>query len=234
MTASIICLAIFGSSLGPTVEDVIGRFSEFQTEIGKIDLISLFRLPGFLPRWRGPRVRRSAVRIRTVMAGQETTANTLSWAWHLWSRDRETGELPHIEVDALDGQSPAPIQPRVAAQARRIAARDVSAEAVVVLVPWLLHRHRTYWAEPDGFVPDRFVPSAAETPNRYACVPSSVGPRICTGAASGLTEAERCLATISQQCHLRLRDDWKVMPTCRLGLRPGDQLPMRLIARWAA
>jgi cytochrome P450 len=302
MTASIICRALFGSSLGAqAIEDVVGGFSEFQTRIGQMDLISLFGLPDFLPRWHGARVRRSAIRIRTVMdellsrilteradgeaslvrsmaaeqgggldpaairneaavlfmAGHETTANTLSWAWYLLSQDSETEARLHVEVDALDGRPatysdlpglrftravieetlrlfpPVPIQARVAAQARRIEGRDVPAGAVVMLVPWLLHRHRNYWAEPDSFVPDRFMPGG-KTPNRYAYVPFSVGPRICTGAAFGLTEAILCLATIAQQFRLRLRDDWTVMPICRLSLRPGDRLPMRLIARRAA
>ena len=175
----------------------------------------------------------------------------------LLSQDSETEARLHVEVDALDGRPatysdlpglrftravieetlrlfpPVPIQARVAAQARQIEGRDVPAGAVVMLVPWLLHRHRNYWAEPDSFVPDRFMPGG-KTPNRYAYVPFSVGPRICTGAAFGLTEAILCLATIAQQFRLRLRDDWTVMPICRLSLRPGDRLPMRLIARRAA
>jgi Cytochrome P450 len=68
----------------------------------------------------------------------------------------------------------------------------------------------------------------------YAYVPFSVGPRFCTGAAFGLTDAAPRLATIPQRFRRRLSDDWKVMPTCRLSLRPGNRLPMRLVARRTA
>ena len=302
MTANIICRAIFGSTLGAkAVHDVVDGFSEFQANVGQMDLISLIGLPDFIPRLHGARVRRSATRIQTVidgllarilaeqadgeaslvrsmaaedgggldpaairnevtvlfMAGHETTANTLAWTWYLLSQDAETEARLHEEVDVLGGQPagyndlprlrftravieetlrlfpPVPIQARVAAQARQIAGRDVPAGAVVMLVPWLLHRHRTYWAEPDSFVPDRFMPGAPGMPSRYAYVPFSIGPRICTGAAFGLTEAVLCLATLAQQFRLRLRDGWEVMPTCRLSLRPGDRLPMRLERRRA-
>ena len=299
MTASIICRAIFGSTLGvQAVHDVVDGFSEFQANVGQMDLISLFGLPDFLPRLHGARVRRSATRIQAVidsllarilsdetngeaslvrsmaaeeggldpaairneaavlfMAGHETTANTLAWAWYLLSQDAETEARLHAEIDCLGGAPaghddlprlrftravieetlrlfpPVPIQARVAAQARQIAGRDVPAGAVVMLVPWLLHRHRTWWSEPDSFIPDRFMPGAAGLPNRYAYVPFSIGPRICTGAAFGLTEAVLCLATLAQQFRLRLRDGFAVMPVCRLSLRPGDRLPMRLERR---
>jgi cytochrome P450 len=191
------------------------------------------------------------------MAGHETTANTLAWAWYLLSQDAATESRLHAEVDALGGRPaghddmprlrftravveetlrlfpPVPIQARVAAQRRQIAGREVPTGAVVMLVPWLLHRHRTYWTDPDSFIPDRFMPAATGVPSRYAYVPFSIGPRICTGAAFGLTEAVLCLATLAQQFRLKLRDGWAVMPTCRLSLRPGDRLPMQLISRHA-
>jgi cytochrome P450 len=189
------------------------------------------------------------------MAGHETTANTLAWAWYLLSQDAETEARLHAELDALGGRAPCyadmprlrftraiieetlrlfppvPIQARVAREPRVIRNRKVPAGAVMMIVPWLLHRHRKYWSEPDSFIPDRFMPGASPAPDRYAYVPFSIGPRICTGAAFGLTEAVLCLATLAQHFRLRLRDGWTVMPTCRLSLRPGEILPMRIEAR---
>jgi cytochrome P450 len=38
----------------------------------------------------------------------------------------------------------------------RIAGRHVPAKAVVIIAPWLLHRHRTLWDEPNRFDPKPF------------------------------------------------------------------------------
>jgi cytochrome P450 len=189
------------------------------------------------------------------MAGHETTANTLAWAWFLLSQDPETERRLHQEVDALHAEAatyadlprlpftravidetlrlfpPVPVQARETRDARNIAGRDVPAGAIMMLVPWLLHRHKLFWDQPDAFIPDRFMPGGSGIPSRYAYVPFSIGPRICTGAAFGVTEAVLCLATLAMHVRLHLRPGWKVMPICRLSLRPGDQLPMRLEAR---
>ncbi|OYV36329.1 MAG: cytochrome P450 [Rhodospirillales bacterium 20-64-7] len=189
------------------------------------------------------------------MAGHETTANTLAWAWFLLSQDPETEARLHAEVDQLAGQPatyadlpalrftravieetlrlfpPVPIQAREAREARTIAEREVPAGAIVMLVPWLLHRHKLLWDQPDSFIPDRFMPGGSGVPSRYAYVPFSIGPRICTGAAFGLTEAVLCLATLAQTVRLTLRPGWPVMPVCRLTLRPGERLPMRIEPR---
>lgn len=189
------------------------------------------------------------------MAGHETTANTLAWAWFLLSQDPETEARLHAEVDALgDGPAtyanlprlpftravidetlrlfpPVPIQARETREARTVFGRNVPAGSIMMLVPWLLHRHKRYWDQPDVFIPGRFLPGGSGIPSRYAYVPFSIGPRICTGAAFGLTEAVLCLATLAKGFRLRLRPGWQVMPVCRLTLRPGDSLPMRLEPR---
>lgn len=190
------------------------------------------------------------------MAGHETTANTLAWVWFLLSQDAATEARLHEEVDrVLDGRAathadvaalpftravieetlrlypPVPVQARRAGQDGRIGDHEVPAGSLVVLVAWLLHRHRRLWDDPDGFRPDRFLPGGSGIPSRYAYVPFSIGPRVCTGAAFALTEAIICVATLAQHFSLRLRPGWAVTPVCRLSLRPGRELPMRLVRR---
>jgi cytochrome P450 len=190
-----------------------------------------------------------------LMAGHETTANTLAWAWYLLSRDTDVWERLAAEVDALSDAPasledvqrlpftravidetlrlypPVPIQARRSAEPRQIADRRVPANSIVMLVPWLLHRHRLYWDQPDTFLPERFLPGGSRAPSRYAYVPFSIGPRICTGAAFALTETVLCLATLARQFRPVLRAGHEVMPVCRLSLRPGNGLPMRMQAR---
>jgi cytochrome P450 len=100
-----------------------------------------------------------------------------------------------------------------------------------VVCPWLLHRHRLIWHKPDHFIPDRFLPGGFRPTSKFAYIPFSVGPRICTGMAFGLTEAILSIATIAQNFMLRLVPGHRVEVTCRLTLRPGERLPMELIPR---
>jgi cytochrome P450 len=185
------------------------------------------------------------------MAGHETTANSLAWAWYLLSQAPEVEERLHAELaKVLSGRLPTlddvpelpyiraifeetvrlyPPVPLLARQALRdetIRGRSVPAGSLVIVVPWLLHRHRRYWGKPDCFIPERFLPENAQFRVRHAYIPFSVGPRICPGAAFGLTEAVLCIATLAQRVRLRLAPDAVVAPVCRLTLRPGDDLRM--------
>jgi cytochrome P450 len=206
----------------------------------------------------GQRMTRGAFRNEAAvlfMAGHETTANTLAWAWFLLSQAPWAEAAVQAEADALGGRPatvddlprlrytravieetlrlypPVPLQARRAAAADRVRNREIPAGALVVLVPWLLHRHRRLWERPDDFVPERWLQGGSGAPSRYAYVPFSLGPRVCTGAAFGLTEAVICLATLAGAFRLRLAPDAVVEPICRLSLRPGERLPMRLEPR---
>jgi cytochrome P450 len=190
------------------------------------------------------------------MAGHETTANCLAWAWYLLSQAPEVEARLHDELDTVLGNRaptladvprlvytraiieetlrlypPVPLLAREAAQEDTIRGRRVKAGALVIVVPWLLHRHRLFWRDPDHFIPDRFLPGSPDAPQKYAYVPFSVGPRVCAGLSFGLTESIICLAALARTARLRLAPGTVVEPVCRLTLRPGDSLPMTVSAR---
>ena len=188
------------------------------------------------------------------LAGHETTANTLAWVWFLLSQDPESERRLHAEVDAVLAEDaparfedlaklpftravveetlrlypPVPLQARQASGSMIVGDRIVKAGDIVILNAWTLHRHQVLWDQPDAFVPERFLPGGSGIPSRYAYVPFSIGPRICTGAAFGLTEAVLCLATLARHVRLRLKPGHLVEPVCRLSLRPGNHLPMTI------
>jgi cytochrome P450 len=124
-----------------------------------------------------------------------------------------------------------PLLARQALRDETIRGRPVRAGSLVMVVPWLLHRHRKFWGKPDHYIPERFLPENAEFRVRHAYVPFSVGPRICAGAAFGLTEAILCIATLAQCARLRLAPGAVATPICRLTLRPGDDLRMFVESR---
>jgi len=126
---------------------------------------------------------------------------------------------------------PVPLLARQALRHETIRGRSVPEGSLVIVVPWLLHRHRKFWGKPDHFLPERFLPENAQYRVRHSYIPFSVGPRICAGAAFGLTEAILCIATLAQHVRLRLAPDAAVTPICRLTLRPGDDLRMLIERR---
>ena len=185
------------------------------------------------------------------MAGHETTANTLAWTWFMLSQTPDVEARLHAELDAVLGgrlptladvprlvyaraiidevlrlYPPVPFLSREAGKDEEFQGQAIPKGSVIVVAPWLLHRHKKLWEQPDHFIPERFLPGGAGAPSKFAYVPFSIGPRICAGMAFGQTESILCLAILAQSFRLRLKPGTNVQPICRMTLRPGDALPM--------
>jgi cytochrome P450 len=80
----------------------------------------------------------------------------------------------------------------------------VPAGSLVILSPWIVHRHPSVWEEPEVFRPDRFLPEAqAATPAiRTAYIPFGAGPRMCIGRDFAYAEAVLSLAMICRAVQL--------------------------------
>jgi cytochrome P450 len=191
-----------------------------------------------------------------LLAGHETTASSLAWTWYILSQTPEVEHKMHEELDrVLCGRlptlddvpklvytraifeevlrlyPPAPILSREAVRDDEFQGCRIPKGSLIVVCPWLLHRHRHLWPKPDHFCPERFLPGGIRPSSKFAYIPFSVGPRICIGMAFGLTEAILCMATIAQGFRLRLVPGHRVEVACRLTLRPSEKLPMQLIDR---
>lgn len=190
------------------------------------------------------------------MAGHETTATTLTWAWYLLAKASWVAKSVRDEIDEVCGARaptladlpllrwcraviqetlrlypPVPLLPRQALQADRIGAVEVEKSALVMIAPWLLHRSPDLWEKPNHFMPERFLSGARIDP--FAYIPFAVGPRICPGMNFGLDEATLCLAILAQRFEILPRDGYKAEPVCRLTLRPKGGLPARIVERKA-
>lgn len=188
------------------------------------------------------------------MAGHETTANALSWAWYLISQSPEVEQKFHTELDSvLQGRDPVfediaslpytraivdetmrlyppvPILSRQSLNEDVIRGKKIPPNAIILVVPWLIQRHKKYWDKPDHFIPERFLPDAPK-PIKFTYLPFSAGPRVCIGKSFGLVESVLAMATLGQRFRLT-HDSQKIRHECRLTLRPEGRLPMTLIHR---
>jgi cytochrome P450 len=119
---------------------------------------------------------------------------------------------------------------RVARHADEADGVPVPKGALVMIAPWLLHRHRRLWTEPDVFDPSRFLPGMPP-PDRFAYLPFGIGPRVCIGAQFALTEATLVLARLVREFEIDRADDEPVIPVAAITVRPDRPPPFRLRRR---
>ena len=189
-----------------------------------------------------------------LSAGHETTANALAWSAFLLSQSPEWTARVRAEADAeLSGdrngllerlvvtravvEEALRLYPSIAALSRSAECADTLGETrldpgtLIVIAPYILHRHRALWVEPDLFDPTRFLGPAKANIPRFAYLPFGVGPRTCIGSSFALQEATLVLARLVQRFDMQLASDAKVWPLQKITLRPASGLPMRISPR---
>jgi cytochrome P450 len=201
-----------------------------------------------------PRVARTRLHdelVTLLLAGHETTASTLSWAFHLIDGHPEVADRLHAEaVDVLGDRLPVyedlhrleytmmviqetmRLYPPVWLLSRRaneedeVAGYRVPADTNVLICPYTLHRHPRLWDEPERFSPDRFHPDQVNDRPRYAYIPFGAGPRFCVGNNLGLMEAVFVLALVSRDLRLVQVPGHVTRAEPMLSLRVRGELPM--------
>jgi cytochrome P450 len=107
-----------------------------------------------------------------------------------------------------------------------VAGHKVAPGTMVSISPWVLHRHRKLWRDPDTFDPSRFLPGATP-PDRSTYLPFGAGPRICIGAQFALTEATLVLARLLRSFRVELIGGKSMRPRGLVTTQP-DQ-PVRFL-----
>src|SRR5450756_3181229 len=111
-----------------------------------------------------------------------------------------------------------------------IAGIPVRKKDVILIAPWLLHRHEKLWRDPNAFIPSRFMPGAPP-PDRFAYLPFGVGARVCIGAHFALVEATLALAKIIGAFRVELVDKAPVMPIGVVTTQPDHSPLFRITPR---
>ncbi|GAA2212361.1 cytochrome P450 [Nonomuraea monospora] len=219
---------------------------------GGDDLLSrLIAAAGGAPDPRVGRDRLRAELITILLAGHETTASTLSWAFHLLDRHPDVRERLREEAVSVLGDRPPAVDDlprltyttmvleevmrlyppvwaltRVAVTGDEVGGYRVPAGADVLISPYTLHRHPAWWPDPERFDPGRFAPGARSDRPRYAYIPFGAGPRFCVGSHLGMMEAVFVLASVARELRLTSLPGRPAVPEAMLSLRVRGGLPM--------
>jgi cytochrome P450 family 135 len=142
-----------------------------------------------------------------LMAGHETTANSLAWAFERLSR--LPGALERVAADPAYAEAAVRetlrLRPVIALVARRLTREAelgglrLPAGAVVTPCILLVHRRADVYPEPDAFRPERFLEKA---PGTYTWIPFGGGIRRCLGATFAQMEMNVVLRTIASRVTL--------------------------------
>jgi len=178
------------------------------------------------------------------LAGHETTANALTWTWFLLSGAPDVEARLHDEIArALEGRLPSvtdlpslPFVERVVTESMRlyppawiIGRRAIDEyrvgeyvappRSILVMSPYIMQRDERFYTDPERFDPDRWTPEFRAALPKFAYFPFGGGPRQCIGESFAWMELILLVATIAQQCRLRLVPGHPVVPQPLITLR---------------
>ncbi|WP_216856521.1 cytochrome P450 [Acidisphaera sp. S103] len=190
-----------------------------------------------------------------ILAGHETTAVTLFWALIMLAEAPEEQDWlaeeainATIEPETAYATTATLIRTRAvvnetlrlfpaaflivreAIGADRIGDLVLPPRALVMIAPWVLHRHHALWHDPALFRPARFMPDQPAPP-RFAFMPFGAGPRICVGAQFAMTEATLVLAALIGRFRMTRVDARQVLPIGIVTTQPDHPAHVRLTPR---
>jgi pentalenene oxygenase len=185
-----------------------------------------------------------------LLAGVETTASALTWAWHLLASHPEAEARLHAEVDeVLGGRAPtyadvprlaytqrvftetlrlyppAWMFTRMTAEPTELGGHLLPSGTDVLISPYVIHRIPELFASPAAFDPDRWLPERAQDVARGSYLPFGGGSRKCIGDVFGMTEATLALAALASRWRLRPVPGTVVKARAGMSLTAGP-LPM--------
>lgn len=189
-----------------------------------------------------------------LLAGHETTALVLTWAFLLLDRDpgarrrlemeltRVLGDRPAAPEDVpalaythavvnetLRLYPPAYVTGREAVRDTTIGGVPIPRRHIILISMHATQRDPRFFDEPDAFRPERWLHGLEKRLPRGAFIPFGMGSRMCIGSSFALMEATLLLATIARRWSFEVLPD--VVPTHpSITLRPATAMPARMVS----
>ncbi len=191
-----------------------------------------------------------------LIAGHETTATTLTWAWYclskfplidrrlsaevqsvLGARPVELGDLDTLAYTRAVFQETMRLFPpgwlltREALADDTIGGRLIPKGSTVIICAYSMHRMPEYWDNPEGFDPSRFMPERMKEIDSSVYFPFGGGNRTCIGNRFAMMEAQIILAETVRKFRLELVTGQDIIPSAMITIRPKHEIRMRLRRR---
>ena len=171
-----------------------------------------------------------------LVAGHETTANSLAWAFERLSRT--AGGLERVAADPAYAEAAVRetlrLRPVIALVARRLT-REAEMGGLrlpegTVVTPCILlvHRRPDVYPEPDAFRPERFLETP---PGTYTWIPFGGGVRRCLGATFAQMELQVVLRRIASRVTLEPVGDPEPVRRRAITLVPARGGEVRVVGR---
>lgn len=179
------------------------------------------------------------------LSAGEASVSALTWIWYLLALHPRVEARLHAELDAVLGHDELrpehlkalvytrqvldevirlyPPIPLIVRQARRsdvVAGHRIPRNAIVVVAPFVVHRHRKLWTEPERFDPDRFGAQDRAGRPSLSYIPFSAGPGNCPGTVLATQQLTIVLAALARRYRFRLASDDPVRPFGAISLKP--------------
>jgi len=191
-----------------------------------------------------------------LVAGHDTTALTLTYAWFLLGHHPDVQGQLHAELDeTLGTEEPTPedlfelpylddvltetlrLYPPAFTTFRQptrpvtLGGYDIGPEAQLTIPQWLVHRDERWYDDPDAFRPERWTDEFEATLPDYAYYPFGGGPRHCIGMRFARMEAKLALATLAGRYRFESVTEPPLDLAMRITLSPTDPVEMRVHER---
>lgn len=190
------------------------------------------------------------------LAAGEASVRALTWIWYLLALHPDVEAKLHAELDIVLGEDvlqpdhlkqlvytrrvldevirlypPIPVIVRQAQRADVIGGLRVPRRAIVIVSPYVVHRHRRLWSDPDVFDPDRFQEDKSMGRPRFAYIPFSAGPGVCTGSSFAMMQMMIVVAILARRYRFHLASHEPISAFGGISLQPRGGLWMRVERR---
>jgi len=173
--------------------------------------------------------------VTLALGAIDTTMRALTWIWYLLAMHPWAEARLHVELDEVLGDRsptaddlpqlvylrklidetmrlypPIPVMMRIAADDDVVGGHTIPRGSLISIMPWVVHRHRKLWTDPDHVDPERFGPEQSAARHRFAYIPFALGPHICIGASLAMMEMLTIVSILAQRFRFRLKPDREV------------------------
>lgn len=192
----------------------------------------------------------------SLITGGIATVRAMTWIWYLLAIAPEVEARFHAEIDETLGDGPIDpaalsrmpyvrrvldesmrLYPPIPAVLRQATETDelcgvkIPAGSVTLVMPWIIHRHRKLWDDPDAFDPDRFLPERSVGRPKLAYLPFAMGPRVCIAAAVAIQQLLIGVSVLARQYQFRVAPGYEVKAAGAVSLRVDGGLFMTVERR---